>query len=414
MIEKYEQVKQILKKYHQEHLLNFYDELDDPKKNFLLDQILKIDFEQIHTLYENSKHNEINTDDVISPMPYYIKNKISRVEARMYEKMGMYAIRNGEFAVVTLAGGQGSRLGHSGPKGTFELDLPVKKKSLFEILCDNLKNANTRYDVTIPWYIMTSEANNDATIKFFDDNKYFGYPKESINFFQQEKLPLTDINGNLFLGEMYMVKDGSNGNGNVYKALKDNGILQELRDNNIKWVFISGIDNVLIKLVDPLFIGLAIDTNVEIGSKSIFKEDYEEGLSVFCLRNGHPSLVHHDEITDEMNNAKDENGNYYYRDANALCHLFSLEALEKCAKLELPYHRAFKKNTFINEEGMKQIPEGSNSFKFEKFIFDAFSYFDKMLLLRVKKEKEFAPIKDLVGMNAATKLYIKEIKEEAE
>lgn len=164
----------------------------------------------------------------------------------------------------------------------------------------------------------------------------------------------------------------------------------------------------------PYSFGLAINENVEIGSKSIFKEDCEGNLSVFCLRNGNPSLVHYDEITSKMNEAQDENGNYCYRDANALCHLYTLEALEKCAKLDLPYHRAFKKNTFVNEEGMKQIPDVNNSFKFEKFIFDAFSYFDKMLLLRVNKEKEFAPIKDLVGMNVATKLYIKESKEEAE
>jgi len=257
MIEKYEQAKQILVKYKQEHLLNFYEELDSFQKKCLIDQIFRIDFEKINNLYQNSKINKSSSNDVITPIPYYIKNKISRIDAKMYEKIGKNSICKGEFAVITLACGQVTRLGHHGPKGTFELALPIKKKSLFEILCDNLKLANNRYSVTIPWYIMTSEANNDATVKFFEDNNFFGYQREKIGFFQQEKLPLTDIHGKLFLEEMYSIKEGSNGNGNVYQALKSNGILQKLKSNNVKWVFISGIDNVLIKLVDPLFLRIS-------------------------------------------------------------------------------------------------------------------------------------------------------------
>ena len=382
---KYIYCKNILNKYNQIHLLNFYEFLDYNKKEKLLDQILRIDFEQISNLYKNSYIDE-NKNDVISPIPYFDVTKFSNSETEYYSKVGLKSIKNNEFAVITLAGGQGSRLGHSGPKGTFELKLADAKKSLFEILCDNLKIINDLYNVNIPWYIMTSEDNNNATIEFFKENNYFNYTNNNIKFFKQNKLPITDIKGKLMLRDWYIINEASNGNGDIYKSMKKHNILTELRENGIKWIFVCGIDNVLAKPVDTLFLGLTIDKNYEIASKSIFKENTDPKNAVFANRNGKPSILMLDEITDEMYEMKDENNNYLYRDTNALCHLYSINALEKCANFDLPYHRAYKKNTFVNEEGMKQIPETPNSFKFEKFIFDAFSYFDRMLLLRVEKD----------------------------
>ena len=404
---KYIACKKILDKYNQEHLLKFYDNLDYHKKEKLLDQILRINFNQISNLYKNS-YIEAEINDVITPIPYFDITKFSKEEIKYYHQIGLNSIKNNEFAVITLAGGQGSRLGHSGPKGTFELQLAHANKSLFEILCDNLKTVNTLYNINIPWFIMTSEDNNQATIDFFKENNYFNYPNKNIHFFIQSKLPITDIKGKLMLREFHLINEASNGNGDIYKALKQNNIIFDLRKKGIKWIFICGIDNVLVKPIDPLFLGLTIDKNYEIASKSIFKPDFEPKNAVFACRNGRPSILMLNEITDEMNNLKDINNNYLYRDTNALCHLYSINALEKCSNLDLPYHRAYKKNTFVNEEGMKQIPESPNSFKFEKFIFDAFYHFDKMLLLRVEKSKEFAPIKDLDSMNEATKLYEKE------
>ena len=406
-MDKYNKCKNILKKYNQEHLLDFYDLLDDNKKEQLLNQILNIDFEEIVQLYKNS-YIEPEIHDEITPIAYFDRTKLSEEEIDYYHEIGLESIKNKEFAVITLAGGQGTRLGHTGPKGTFELKLARTKKSLFEILCDNFKVVNKLYNVNIPWYIMTSESNNQATIDFFEENNYFNYPDKNIHFFMQNKLPITDIKGNLMLNELHVINEASNGNGDVYASLQKNNIISKLKKQGIKWVFICGIDNVLVKPVDPLFLGLTIKNNYEIASKSIFKEDDEPKNAVFANRNGRPSILMLNEITEEMDEAKDSEGNYLYRDTNALCHLYSIDALKKCASLNLPYHRAYKKNTFINEEGMKQIPETPNSFKFEKFIFDAFEHFDKMLLLRVEKNKEFAPIKDLDGMHEATKLYEKE------
>lgn len=298
-----------------------------------------------------------------------------------------------------MAGGQGTRLGYKGPKGTYMLNLKPIKKSLFQIIAENIIETNKKYNVIIPWYIMTSEENNNDTIRFFAINNFFGYPKEKIKFFKQNKLPLIDINGKLILQEPYLIKEASNGNGNVFNSMEKANILEELKNNDINWVSFGGIDNVLLENIDPLLLGLTVCNNMEIGSKSIFKKEPLEKTAVYCKKNNKPSILDYDDITLELSESKIINTNtYLYREANMLSHIMSLKAIETVKDIELKYHRAYKKNTFVNFEGVKQVPDKPNSFKFENFIFDAFSYFDDMLLLRVDENDEFAPIKDFTGI----------------
>ena len=194
MEEKITRAKEILEKYGQEHLLKFYSELSDEKKSKLLDDILTIDFKQLQELYESTKMKQNYENGKIEPIAYKSKENLSKEELDKYTKIGEEAIRQGKLAVVTMAGGQGTRLGHSGPKGTYDIGL-ASHKSIFEILCDNFKEAKEKYQVTIPWYLMTSEENNDDTIAFFEQNNYFGYPKEAVKFFKQGTLPMIDTNG---------------------------------------------------------------------------------------------------------------------------------------------------------------------------------------------------------------------------
>ena len=306
----------------------------------------------------------------------------------------------------------GTRLGYKGPKGTFELDISPKK-SLFEILCDDLKEANAKYNVTIPWYIMTSIYNDEDTKKYFESKNYFGYPRNSVFFFRQSQLPLIDINANLILEELYKVKEASNGNGDVFEALDKSKMIKNMKNQGIKWVFFSGVDNVILDIVDPVFLGATINSNCKISSKTLKKEDINSPDWIFAKRNNKPSIISSSHLTEEMKSTKDTNGNDLYREINILAHIFNISAIEKTVKKKLPYHRAFKKNTFINEEGMKQVPESPNTFKFETFIFDAFSYFDNMLLLRVNKNDEFAPIKDFNGEHnpeVAKDMYLEKLE----
>jgi UDP-N-acetylglucosamine/UDP-N-acetylgalactosamine diphosphorylase len=173
------------------------------------------------------------------------------------------------------------------------------------------------------------------------------------------------------------------------------GIINDMKKRGIKWVFICGVDNILLKFLDPLFLGISIHKNSQVSSKTMFKEDPLSPEYVFGRLNGKPTILDYKLVSESLTHEVDDEGNFLYRELNVLSHLFTIEAIEKASTLNLPYHRAYKKNTFINDEGMKQVPENKNSFKFETFIFDAFNYFDDLLLFRVSKD-EFAPIKDAV------------------
>ena len=379
---------QILKKYNQEHLLNFYDELTEPEKETLLSQIHNIDFDKINKLYISSTKDDSIPYDRISPIPFVSKSKLSKKEIDHYSKIGNEFISKEKLAIITLAGGQGTRLGYKGPKGSYEIDVPPKK-SLFEFACDNLKKLNQLTGISLRWYIMTSPANDTATKNYFESKDFFGYPKDKIKFFVQNTLPIIDVDTNVILETPYSIKSGSNGNGDVFKAFSSAGFIDELEQNNIEWVFIGGIDNILLKLVDPLFLGLTISGHYEIASKSIRKLDLYSPDWVFANVDGHPSIIDPKNL---------QNNNFEsYNQKNILAHLFSINALKKLPDVDLPYHRAFKKCDFINSEGMKEVPLKPNSFKFEKFIFDAFSIFDRILLLEVESSEEFAPIKAFTG-----------------
>jgi len=398
MNNKLTKAKLILKKYNQEHLLNLYNELSEEQKEILLNQILRINFEKIINLYNESKKPD-SLEYEVSPIPHIEKSGLTEEQIKFYTNIGETFIKNNQVAVVTMAGGQGSRLGYKGPKGTYLLDLKPIKKSLFQIMAEDIIRTNSKYNITISWYIMTSDDNDESTQDFFENNNFFGYPKDKIKFFKQSKLPLIDIEGNLILQEPYLIKEASNGNGNVFNSMCKSNIIEDLKQNNIQWISFGGIDNILLKNIDPLFIGLAADKNYQIASKSIFKKQPLEKTAVYCKKNGKPAILDYDKIDLALSESKFENTNIYqYREANMLSHLMSIEAVEKMKDIKLPYHRAFKKNAFVNFEGVKQVPDKPNTFKFENFIFDAFYYFDDMLLLRVDENEEFAPIKDFTSI----------------
>ena len=401
---------EILKTYNQDHIIKLLNKLEGKKKQELIEQIMKIDFQQIHELYENTKKEIEIKENKIESIDYLDKSKLSKDEKEKLDNLGAEIIKNGEYAVVTMAGGQGTRLGHNGPKGTFKLDVYGKGKYLFEILAENLKEANKKYNIQIPWYIMTSKENNKDTVEFLKKHNYFGYPKDKVRIFMQSELPLVDINGKLLIDKNYKIKEASDGNGGTYSSLRASGCLAEMKENGVKWVFIGGVDNALLKMVDETLLGLAIDKNVQIASKSVVKANPHEKVGVFCKMNGHPKIIEYAELPEKMAEEVDKNGELKFGESNILCHLFTIDAIEKASKERLMYHSAFKKNSYIDENGKEVIPDEPNSYKFESFIFDAFEFFDDMALLRVKREEEFAPVKNKEGVDSpktAKELYEK-------
>ena len=335
--------------------------------------------------------------------------KLTVEEKERFISIGEEIIKSGKLAAVTMAGGQGTRLGHDGPKGTFDLGLD-SHKSLFEILTDGFKETLEKYEVAIPWYIMTSKENNDDTVKFFEKNNYFEYPREAVRmFFKQSELPMLDESGKIIINEEGIIKEAADGHGGIFEAMFRNGVLADMKEKGIEWIFVGGVDNPLVKMADPLFIGFAASNNYMAASKTLAKAYPEEKVGVFCKKNGKPYVIEYTEISNEMANQKDEKGELLYGESHVLLNLFNINTLEMIKEVKLPYHSAHKKATYIDENGKIIKPESPNAYKFEAFIFDAFSLIPEIGLLRGVREDEFAPVKNAEGSDSpetARKLYL--------
>lgn len=407
MNKKFAKAKRIVKKYKQEHLLQFYNEVEENQKEDLLDQILDTNFNKLNRYYKNSYKDDSIPNNKISPINYYIKSNLNENDKNVYIEIGEKLIKDGNIAVVTLAGGQGTRLGYKGPKGCYEIDVPPKK-SLFEFLCDQLKEIYKKYGVYLKWYIMTSISNDAKTKEYFIEKDFFDYPKDKIYFFMQDTLEIINTDGKIILDNFYTLKRASNGNGDIFHAFKRSRLQKTL--NNIKYISVSGIDNIILDIVDPLFIGLTSYNKSDVASKSIAKQDLESNDWVFANVNNNVSIIDPKNLTEKMIKSKNKKGNYNYNQVNILAHIFSKRAFINASKQKLPYHRAYKKNDYINEDGIKVVVKEPNSFKFEKFIFDIFKYYKKFTLLEVERNDEFAPIKAFTGNatpETALDLYLK-------
>jgi UDP-N-acetylglucosamine pyrophosphorylase len=309
-----------------------------------------------------------------------------------------------------MAGGQGTRLEHQGPKGTFKLDVYGKGKYLFEILADNLQEANKKYGVVINWYIMTSKENNADTVEFLEKNNYFGYDKNKVTIFKQSELPLVDTEGKFLINKEYKIKEASDGNGGTYSSLRASGCLADMKEKGIKWVFIGSVDNALLKMIDVTLLGMAVKKGVQIASKSVAKANPQERVGVFCKMNNHPKVIEYTELPEKMAEEVDSDGELKFGESHIMCNLYTIDAIEKISKEPLIYHTAFKKNSYIDENGKEVIPTEPNSYKFESFIFDAFEFFDDIAILRGKREDDFAPVKNREGVDSpktAKELYEK-------
>ena len=405
-----EQVEEFLKKYNQTLVLNYYNKTSSANKEKIQNQLKNINLDSLNNLYRISQINvaaEIDKNTLYN-LPYTDKSLIADEEKEIIDAIGVDTIRAGRYAVVTMAGGQGTRLGHQGPKGSFLLDVKPKPKYLFEILADSLKEKNERYGITLNWYIMTSDDNNDQTISFFEEHDYFGYPSGNIRFFKQGKMPLLNDEGKLVIDESGSIKFASNGNGAVFRAMKDDGILEDMKQKGIEWVFIGAVDNALLNMVDETLLGLTIKEKNQIGSKSIVKAYPEEKVGVFCRKNNKLKIIEYTELPKEVVYMTDEDGGLVFGESHIMCNLFSMKALDKIAEQELPYHSAHKKINYINEDGELVVATKPNAYKFEQFIFDGFKYFNEITILRGKREEDFAPIKNKSGVDSpetAIELY---------
>ena len=401
---------EILKANNQEHLLNYLKMANENGKKELIKEIENINFDELKELYKISKKDKEKAleSQLIEHIKFVDKYKMNEDDFNKYKEAGEKIIKNGEYAVVTMAGGQGTRLGHNGPKGTFLLDVKPKPKYLFEILADGIKRANEKYEVTLNWYIMTSTENNKKTEEFFEEHNYFAYPKDKIKFFKQGNLPLISEDGKLLIDENLHIKYAADGNGCIYKSMRLDGVLDDMKQKGIKWVFIGAVDNALLNMVDPILLGLTSCDGNQIGSKSVVKRSPEEPVGVFCKRNGKPGVIEYTELPTEMAHEVDEEGELLFGESHIMCNLYSIDALDKISKEKLPYHSAHKKAPYMNEKGEFVKVTKPNAYKYEAFIFDGFTYFDNISILRGRRNEDFAPVKNAEGPDSpatAVELY---------
>lgn len=403
-----------LEKYNQQEIINLLNIFSDDEKEMLYNQVLNLNFEQIDNLYnELTKKEKVKTDN-LEEIVAINKEKLSKDELNKYNSLGEKVIRNNQYALITMSGGQGTRLGFDKPKGEFLVDVNPTPKFLFQILAEKLEEVNKKYNVIVPWYIMTSKENDTEIKHFFAEHKNFEYPEEYVKFFKQDDLPLITENKKLILGKNKLIKEAANGNGGIFNAMYKNKILEDMKNKGVKWIFIGSIDNILLKIADTTLIGLAVDKKVEIATKSLLKNSPEEKVGAICKNNGKIKVIEYSEMSDEMKNKVNEDGEFTFGESHIMCNLFSLKALEILANKTLPYHIAYKKSEFLDNDGNIVKPSEPNAYKFETFIFDSWTYFNDIAILRGKREEDFAPIKNKDGVDSpktAIELYNNYIKE---
>lgn len=386
--------EELLKKNGQEHVLRFFDSLEEEEQRNLLRQIDNLDFEMLEAIHTKGS----SARGEISPLGAV---EIPEIEERKEEfvEEGLNAIREGKVGAILLAGGMGTRLGFEQPKGTFDIG-KTRHLYIFECLMNNLLEVCDVAGCYIPLYIMTSEKNHEATYEFFEEHNYFGYPAEDVHFFMQDMAPAVDYNGKLLLEEKGRLATSPNGNGGWFISLHKSGLLDDIHARGVEWLNIFAVDNVLQKIADPAFIGATILSGKESGSKVVRKASPQERVGVMCQEDGKPSIVEYYEMTDEMVTQRDADGELLYRFGVILNYLFRVDCLEEIMLNHMNVHVVEKKIPYINEEGEKVKPEEPNGYKFETLILDMIHMLKSNLVYEVVREKEFAPIKNLHGVDS--------------
>lgn len=406
-MESLEKARALTSKYDQEHLLRFYEELTPSDQNSLLEQILAVDFAQVAALHRDLVVNKTaeKAAGAVEPMKAKAWEEYGIAERAAMAALGMRALRDGKVAAFLVAGGQGTRLGHEGPKGVFDIGLP-SRKSLFQLQAERLQRLARQAGKTIPWYIMTSEENHEQTTSFFRERRFFGMPERDVFFFKQGQLPVVDDQGKILLASKGRLSQGPNGNGGCFLALAKSGALEDMKRRGVEYVFFYSVDNALVKVCNPNFVGFAMHSGLPAASKAVVKAGPDEKVGVLCLRDGRPSVIEYSEMSPEMLNAREaagpggSAGRLKFEAANIAIHLFTRKFLETNGSSSLPYHVAHKKISHVDNTGVTVTPPSPNAWKFELFMFDLFPLASGMGALLVRREEEFAPVKNKDGVDS--------------
>ncbi|MFO7936049.1 MAG: UDPGP type 1 family protein [Kiritimatiellia bacterium] len=392
-----EKTEEILKKNAQEHVLAFWNKLNADEQAALLEQISELDLESIarmRTMLNADKTAAGSENDGEPLAPQVLELEGSDQVAAVVA--GEEELRAGKVGVLLVAGGQGSRLGYDGPKGAYGIG-PLSDASLFFFHSRKILALSKKYSVRIPFYIMTSDVNDAATREHFEKHSYFGLNPDDVIFFTQGMWPALNADGKIMMdspGHIFMSPDG---HGGTLSALNRCGCLDNMEKRGIQHIFFFQVDNPLVEIADPAFIGVHVRKKADLSIKLCAKRDPLERLGVVVERDGHYEMVEYTELTDEQARQLDDNGELYFKYGSVAIHVFSYGFLKAEALRDMPLHIAHKKIPVIDSEGNVTTPDKPNGYKFEKFIFDVLPDAEKVVNLAFDRAEEFSPVKNAEG-----------------
>lgn len=391
----YKQAFDKLSAVGQEHVLQYYEELSAAQQQELLNQIENTDFSVLASL--NGKENAGSRGE-ITPLAAMQLSQIREKEPE-FRKTGIGAIKDGKVGAVLLAGGMGTRLGSDHPKGMYNIGI-TREVYIFQRLIENLFEVVKEAGAWIPLYVMTSDKSHEATTQFLKEHDYFGYNSEYITFFMQDMAPACDYEGKIYMEEKWKMATSPNGNGGWYASMYKWGVAQKALADGVEWLNVFAVDNVLQRIADPCFVGAVIANDCAVGAKVVRKCTPDEKVGVMCLEDGRPSIVEYYDLTEELMNAKDKNGDPAYNFGVILNYLFRISDLEQIREKSLPLHVVEKKIPYLDGNGGLQKPDKPNGYKFEQLVLDMIHELDSCLPFEVERGKEFAPIKNATGVDS--------------
>lgn len=383
--------------YGQEHVFAFWDNLSSAERQTLMDDLESVDFPSLQSLYQ-SVDIHASTDSHYVPAPF-IPRPSSESDAEEWNEMksrGEFHIKNGSCAAFIVAGGQGSRLGFDGPKGVFKIG-PVTGKSLFQIHTEKVLKSSQKYGVRIPLFIMTSQLNHAATEEHFQKNKFFGLDERDLFLFPQNMIPSLDTNGKLILSSKCSLFKNPDGHGGSLTALRTSGALDEMTNRGITTLSYIQVDNPLVNIIDPVFIGFHTANSAEVSSKALQKTSAEEKIGVFVqFRNGREGVIEYSDLPRDKMYHTNNDGSLSFSAGSIAIHLFErtfIGRITSGGETSLPFHVANKKIKTFTANGVQEI----DGFKFEKFVFDSLPLASSSVILETIREEEFAPVKNATG-----------------
>lgn len=392
-----------LKDAQQEHLLEGYDHLDAASREHLLEELESVDWPEVSRLVKSHVIDKpaFALPSEVEPAPWYPKQPGVKYEAKYIQavKHGEHLIHKGKVAAFTVAGGQGTRLGWKGPKGTFPATA-IRKIPLFQCFAEYLIMAQQRWRATIPWYIMTSPLNHRATVEFFKANDYFGLQPDNVMMFPQQMMPAFDMNtGKALLASPDSLALSPNGHGGSLKALYTSGAIADMKKRGIEQISYVQVDNPLVRVVDPLFLGLHDLDGAQMSSKMLPKREPMEKLGNFCLVNGKVTVIEYSDLPEELAHQHTAVGELRFRAGSIAIHAIRVDFVEHLntqpGGFALPWHRAEKKVGYHDAAAERSVaPVAPNAIKLETFVFDALPMAETSIILETDRVDEFAPIKN--------------------